>query len=114
MNNYDLNAWDLRSSGDEGFNRSVLGFMLSTAEEAAYVEGIRGIPNHPVQPGFSNFVKNLVTDLESAQNSAFFNSPKDMIRTIAIDNKNVKTFDMNLEHDKPRLEALLKSGWDSA
>lgn len=112
-NNYDIGAWDLRSNGDEGFNRSVLGFRLTSPETAPFLQGTGPLPNQPIEKGFVNFLGNTFKAVESAQFNNLKNSPKDLARTIALNTEGVQTTDLTVAEDPKLYEALLKSGWDS-
>ncbi len=112
-NNFKINAFDLQPNGDEIFNRQVIGFKITSAEEVAYLRREAGIPNHPVEPGLKNFLSATAYAARSTERSNYLNSPKDIVRTIPIDNVGVSTLDFDLNNKPEKFNKLLKSGWDA-
>jgi predicted acylesterase/phospholipase RssA len=112
--NYKINLFDQQPNGDEIFNRSVIGFKLTSSEEAAYLFGTGSLPDKPSLPGLKNFASSTIKALDSVQKNDFLSSPKDVARTIPIDNVGIGTLDFNIKENPVEYNKLLESGWNSS
>ncbi len=109
--NYPITVFDLP---DEAYDRSVLGFKITSKEEAEFLRGdVQEPPREAAKTGLFNMVKTTVSAATQTEKSQFLNRPQDMIRTIAIDNRGVSTIAFNLIENPRKFNELTESGWNA-